>query len=89
MRTQEALALSTDEACEIGSFGKNTLYDAIRDGRLKARKIGRKTIILRADLEAYLHSLPTLDLLNNASTPRCRNMKPAGRRKRAGADVLA
>ena len=33
------------------------LYDAIRDGRLVARKWGRRTIVLRSDLEAFLQGL--------------------------------
>ena len=73
MSIDGSMALSTDEACAEGKFGKNALYDAIRDGRLKARKLGRKTIILRSDLEAYLKSLPALDLPNNPHTPQCRN----------------
>jgi Helix-turn-helix domain len=83
------LALEFAEACRESRHGPNKLYDAIRDGLLKARKIGRKTVILRADLEAYLNALPALDLRDNPATPRCRNRNPVGRRKRVGEGASA
>ncbi len=53
----EKLAYSLDEACALGGFGKTKAYEAINEGRLKARKLGRRTIILKNDLEAFLLSL--------------------------------
>jgi excisionase family DNA binding protein len=40
--------------------GRDTLYKVIRSGRLPARKIGRRTLILAADLERFLSSLPVM-----------------------------
>jgi len=36
------------------------LYQEIGAGRLIARKIGRRTVILRSDYERWLNSLPLL-----------------------------
>ena len=40
--------------------GRDKLYRLIREGKLPARKLGRKTLILRSDLEAFLESLPKM-----------------------------
>ncbi len=40
---------------------RTKIYEEIAAGRLKARKIGRSTIILSNDFEAWLTSLPTID----------------------------
>jgi hypothetical protein len=34
------------------------VYEEIRAGRLKARKCGRRTVVLAADLREWLASLP-------------------------------
>jgi Helix-turn-helix domain len=86
-RPAKSLALSTKDVTAETGIGLNAQYDAIRTGTLKARKLGRKTIILRADLERWLASLPVLDLSNNPSTPIVRNRNPVGRRKRVGERV--
>ena len=51
-------AFSIAEATRIAGIGRNTIYDALADGRLRARKIGRRTLILRADLRDFLAGLP-------------------------------
>ena len=51
------MGFSINEAVLASGLGRDMIYGAIRDGRLKARKVGRRTLILRADLEAYLSSL--------------------------------
>ena len=40
--------------------GRDKLYRLIREGKLPARKLGRKTLILASDLEAFLEALPRL-----------------------------
>jgi excisionase family DNA binding protein len=39
---------------------RETAYQQIRAGRLRAVKLGRKTLILRADAEVWAASLPEL-----------------------------
>jgi excisionase family DNA binding protein len=38
------LAYGIAEVCEIAGIGRTTVYSAINDGALKARKIGRRTV---------------------------------------------
>jgi excisionase family DNA binding protein len=54
----ERQGLSIHEASEIAGVGRTKLYEAIKERRLKARKFGTRTIILRADLQKFLASLP-------------------------------
>ena len=53
--------LTVSEACAVGAIGRTTLYEAIAAGHLVARKRGRRTIIQRKDLDAWLEGLPMLD----------------------------
>lgn len=54
------LAYRIDDACSIAGVGRTLLYAAIRDGKLKAKKMGRRTLILRTSLEAWLAALPSV-----------------------------
>ncbi len=38
------LAYTIDEVCSLSKFGRTTIYAAIRDGDLKARKFRRRTV---------------------------------------------
>lgn len=46
--------------CHAFGIGRTKAYEEIRAGRLKARKSGVRTIILAADADAWLNSLPEL-----------------------------
>ena len=54
----EKLGLTVPEAAILSSLGQTSIYKAIREGRLTARKYGTRTIITRLDLQAFLDSLP-------------------------------
>ncbi len=54
----EKMAYSIREAVEAGAGSRTVIYENIKSGSLKARKRGRSTIILAADLSQYLESLP-------------------------------
>ena len=58
MNTEGKLAYDIDEACEACGHGRTKLYEAIATGKLKARKIGARTIILSDELKDYLRNLP-------------------------------
>ncbi len=49
--------LSIAEACEMVGVGKTTLYQLIKEGRIKKRKIGMRSIILRSDVKQFLLEL--------------------------------
>jgi excisionase family DNA binding protein len=51
-------ALSISEVCNATNLGRTKVYEAIAQGRLKARKYGKRTIILTDDLRAFLTALP-------------------------------
>ena len=52
------LAYNIAEACAAARAGRTSIYAAIRDGSLVARKRGRKTIILPDDLRRWVESHP-------------------------------
>lgn len=54
----EQLAYDINGAADTSQTGRTTVSKEIKEGRLKARKVGRKTIITREDLKAWLDTLP-------------------------------
>lgn len=54
----ERLAYTPEEAVRVSGVSRSRLYEAMRDGRLKARKNGRSTLILAEDLAEFLRALP-------------------------------
>lgn len=54
------LAFSVLEAARAAAVGRSTVYEAIRNHELIARKAGRRTVILAADLTAWLQALPSI-----------------------------
>lgn len=51
--------LTFDESCAYTNVGRETLRKAIRAGQLDARRWGRKLVIRRADLDAFMDNLPS------------------------------
>ena len=51
--------LSVKEAAEFARLAPSTIRLYIRKGKLKAQKVGRRVIISRGDLEAFLSRNPT------------------------------
>jgi excisionase family DNA binding protein len=49
------------EFCARYGICKQTFYDEIHRGRITAKKLGKKTVILRTDADAWAKSLPALD----------------------------
>jgi Helix-turn-helix domain len=49
---------SVEQFCEIYDVGRSTAYNEIRAGRLKARKVGKRTIIGDEDAEDWFSQLP-------------------------------
>lgn len=50
----QPLAYSISEACRVSSIGKTRLYALIAEGRLDARKIGKRTLIPAASLRRLI-----------------------------------
>ena len=53
-QSPEPLAYSVADACKVSSIGKTRLYALIGEGRLEARKIGKRTLIPAASLRALI-----------------------------------
>jgi excisionase family DNA binding protein len=54
----EREGLSIAEACAVAGIGRTKIYEAIAEGSLKARKCGKRTLILRDELRDFLAALP-------------------------------
>ena len=50
-------AYSVNETLELLSLSRATVYGLVRDGRLKAHKIGGKTVFLAPDITRFLLEL--------------------------------
>jgi hypothetical protein len=57
----DQLAYSIEETARITSVGRTGLYAEIKAGRLKARKAGRRTVLLADDIRQWLVSLPQIN----------------------------
>jgi excisionase family DNA binding protein len=51
-------AHSIAETCALTGLGRDSIYSAIRSGKLLARKLGRRTLITDDDLRQFLAGLP-------------------------------
>ncbi|WP_375598319.1 helix-turn-helix domain-containing protein [Devosia sp. Naph2] len=56
----EPLAYSIEQAAIVMGISKSSIYTLIDEGKLVARKFGRRTVITRFDAEVFLQSLPTV-----------------------------
>jgi excisionase family DNA binding protein len=65
-----ALAYAIREACEASGIGRSSIYELLKSGALRARKHGKRTLILESDLRRWLEKLPEL------SRPRVRRRRP-------------
>jgi excisionase family DNA binding protein len=52
------LAYSPAEAAEAAGVGRTLLFEEIRNQRLVARKVGRRTLIEVEELQRWIRSLP-------------------------------
>lgn len=49
--------MTIEEAQTATGIGRTKIYEAINSGALKARKFGKRTLILKSDLEEFLRNL--------------------------------
>jgi excisionase family DNA binding protein len=59
-------ALSIRQVLDLTGISRPTFYSHVKAGRIVARKLGRRTIVMAADLERYLESLPRLHEISQA-----------------------
>lgn len=51
-------ALTVSQFCENFRVSRTTLYEQIKQGKLSARKVGHKTLILQAEADRWSQALP-------------------------------
>lgn len=58
VNTNESGALTVNEFLAWAKIGRTKFYEEVKENRIKPRRLGRKVLILRADAETWLNSLP-------------------------------
>lgn len=58
MPTSDAVSFGVAGAMAASGLGRNGLFAAIREGKLKAKKVGGRLIVMAEDLRAYIASQP-------------------------------
>jgi excisionase family DNA binding protein len=56
-----------DEIIEQSGLGRTSIYKAISEGRLKARKFGRRVVIFDTDYSDFITNLPVIDRRSSAA----------------------
>lgn len=51
------ISMNIEEVREATGIGRTKIYEAINHGLLRAKKYGKRTIILREDLDDFLSNL--------------------------------
>jgi excisionase family DNA binding protein len=54
-------ALSIQEFSQVYGLGRTKVYEELKSGRLRGRKIGKRTIITEDDAEDWLRRLPVIE----------------------------
>lgn len=53
----QSLALSIEDVQEMTGLGRTKIYQLINSGQIKCKKIGKRSLVLRVDLEKFLSDL--------------------------------
>jgi excisionase family DNA binding protein len=59
-RRMKPVAYSVPDVLKMIGISRTTLYQLVKTGKLKVRKVGTRSVILSKDLEEWLESLPVL-----------------------------
>ena len=58
---QQRRLISIDEFCQRYCLGRTRTYEEIKSGRLRGRKVGKRTVISLDDAENWLARLPFIE----------------------------
>lgn len=59
--SSEPLAYSVKDACRrMGDIGRSNFYRKVGAGDITVRKLGGRTVVMAAEIERYLNSLPPM-----------------------------
>lgn len=54
------IAVTIPKAGEILGLGRSTIYKLIKEGQIKPKKVGKRTLILVEDLRSFIKSCPEM-----------------------------
>lgn len=60
--------LSINEFCEFANIGRTYTYQLINAGKIKAVKLGNKTLIPKIEMDNWLETLPAYTSKTNQKT---------------------
>lgn len=63
------LVYTIEEFADLTGLGRTAIFDAIKSGRLPAKKWGRRTVILAEDAMAFLSNLPDVKARRKERSP--------------------
>ncbi|WP_295191135.1 hypothetical protein [uncultured Brevundimonas sp.] len=58
-RDDQPTAFSVRQFCEMHAIGRTTFYEEVKYGRLRIRKLGKRTLVLREEAERWVSALPS------------------------------
>jgi hypothetical protein len=58
----DAVAHTIADAVRVSGIGRTTLYEQIGAGKIDARKVGNRTLILADSLRSYIATLPPANI---------------------------
>lgn len=59
LSSENKAAYSVEDFCDLYGIGRTQAYEEVKAGRLKAKKVGRRTIITPEAGQEWLASLPS------------------------------
>ncbi|SFU20998.1 helix-turn-helix domain-containing protein [Mesorhizobium sp. YR577] len=52
------ISVTIPEAVQMTGIGRSSLYTLFREGKIRPRKSGKRTLLLVEDLKRYVENLP-------------------------------
>jgi excisionase family DNA binding protein len=66
-KSNARLGLGIAETCALLGIGRTKLYELVKSGALRGRKLGRRTLFLEGDVRQFAESLPVIPQTRGSS----------------------